>query len=83
MMGTRTAARAEFNLFKISILAAFIGILGGITAEVLDRLIGLVINLSFYGRISTEIVPVGKTQLGVWVIFIPMIGGLLVGLLAR
>jgi len=80
---TPGANRAEFNLLKISILAAFIGILGGIVAEVLDRLIGLVINVSFYGRISTEIVTTSENKLGVFVILVPTIGGLIVGLLAR
>ena len=38
------------TLFKLSLLAALIGALGGVTAELLHRLIGLVTNLAFYQR---------------------------------
>jgi chloride channel protein, CIC family len=78
-----SSPRTEFNILKVALLAAFVGILGGIAAEVLDRLIGFVINLSFYQRLDTEIVPASGHQLGPLVIFVPAIGGLIVGLLAR
>jgi CIC family chloride channel protein len=71
------------TLLKLSILAAVIGVLGGITAEVLDRLIGLVTNLFFYQTTSTEIVSPLASPLGVGIIIIPAIGGLIVGLMAR
>ena len=46
-------------------------------------LIGLVTNLSFYGRVSTGFVSPAANHLGPFVIFIPAIGGIIVGLMAR
>jgi H+/Cl- antiporter ClcA len=71
------------TLLKLSILAAIIGVLVVITAEVLDRLIGFVTNLFFYQTASTEIVSPLASPLGVGIIIIPAIGGLIVGLMAR
>lgn len=75
--------RANFRLITVSLLAGLIGILAGIVAEILDRLIGLVTNIAFYQRLSTELVPVGGNHLGPLVIIVPAIGGLIIGLMAR
>jgi chloride channel protein, CIC family len=73
----------RFRLILICILAGLIGILAGIVAELLDHLIGLVTNLSFFGRVSTELVSPVPNNLGVLVILVPTIGGLIIGLMAR
>src|SRR5579859_6238925 len=73
----------NYRLLRISILAAVIGVLAGIAAEILDRLIGLVTNIAFYRRLSTELVPIGGNTVGAWVIVIPAIGGLIIGFMAR
>lgn len=78
-----SGASTEFNILKVAILAAVVGILCGVVAEILERLIGFVINLSFYQRLETDIVPAGGHHLGPLVIIVPAIGGLIVGLLAR
>nr|WP_276511030.1 chloride channel protein [Eoetvoesiella caeni] len=48
-------------------------------------LIGLITNLAFYGRWSTEFSAPAEAvpHLGAWVILIPVIGGLIAGLMAR
>src|SRR5476649_2305390 len=74
---------SNYRLIMMCFLAGVIGILGGIAAEVLDRMIGLVTNLAYFQRLSTELVPIGPTKIGAWVIVIPAIGGLLIGLMAR
>lgn len=71
------------TILKLSILAAIIGVMGGITAEVLHRLIGLVTNLAFYQTVSTELVSPLASPLGAGIILIPAIGGLIIGLMAR
>ncbi len=71
------------TLLKLSILAAIIGAIGGVTAEVLHRLIGLVTNLAFYQTVSTELVSPLASPLGAGIILIPAIGGLIIGLMAR
>src|SRR5258708_9570871 len=75
--------RSNYRLIMVSVLAGVIGILGGIAAEVLNRMIGLVTNLAYFQRFSTDLVPIGTTTIGLWVIVIPAIGGLFIGLMAR
>ncbi|MGD0291858.1 MAG: chloride channel protein [Candidatus Binataceae bacterium] len=47
------------------------------------KLIGLVTNLSFYGRLSASFVSPAANQLGLLVLVVPVIGGVVVGLMAR
>ncbi|HVU32278.1 MAG TPA: chloride channel protein [Opitutaceae bacterium] len=71
------------RLMLLSTLTAALGALVGVVAYFLFRLIGLITNLSFYGRWSFAEVAPTTQHLGIWVIVIPAIGGLVVGLLAR
>ncbi len=69
-----------------AIVAGYAVLLGGcacLVAEVLVRAIALVTNLAFYGRVSLESVNPWQHQLGYAVIAVPVIGGLIVGLMAR
>lgn len=83
-MTTEYEIRApQFRLIRVSILAGIIGILAGIAAEILDRLIGLVTNVAFYQRLSTELIsPLGSTS-PLLLIFIPALGGLIIGVMAK
>jgi len=47
------------------------------------RLIGLITNLSFYGKWSFEFSSPAGNHLGRWVVAIPVIGGVIVGIMAR
>lgn len=64
-------------------LAIVVAACAALAAQVLTRLIALITNISFFGRVSTEMASPADHHLGAWVIAIPMVGGLLVGLLAR
>jgi CIC family chloride channel protein len=46
-------------------------------------LVGIVTNASFYGRFSTDFSSPAQNRLGLWVILVPALGGLIVGLMAR
>lgn len=74
---------ADFRMILISFLAALIGLLAGVIAFVLYRLIGLFTNLSFYHRVSWLLTSAQHNQLGVWVIGVPVIGGVIVGFMAK
>ncbi len=52
-------------------------------ARLLMMLIGLITNLVFYGRVSTDLVSPAGNHLGLWVIALPVAGSLIVGLMAR
>lgn len=77
------AQNAKFRMFRLSLLAAVIGLLAGIVAFVLISLIGLISNLVFYQRVGTQIPDLTNHTLGPLVIIVPVIGGILIGLMAR
>jgi chloride channel protein, CIC family len=74
---------AQFRIVLVSFLAAAIGLIGGLVAFVLYKLIGLFTNLAFFHRWSTNFQSVGSHHLGPWVIGVPVIGGLIVGVMAK
>jgi H+/Cl- antiporter ClcA len=67
----------------ITLIAVAIGLAAGLIAQILLRLIGLITNLSFYGRLTTQFASPTGNHLGLFVIVVPAIGGLIVGLMAR
>jgi len=67
----------------VSFLAAGIGLVGGVVAYALYKLIGLFSNLFFFYRWSTAFTSVGLHHLGAWVILVPVLGGLIVGVMAK
>jgi H+/Cl- antiporter ClcA/CBS domain-containing protein len=77
--------RAE-NYHRIAFISglAILGAFGaGFIAIALMRLIGLITNISFFGRLSTSFASPAGNHLGLWVIAIPVIGGIIVGIMAR
>jgi H+/Cl- antiporter ClcA len=71
------------RLITISALAIGLGVISAYVALVLLKLIGLFTNLFFFQRVSTAMVsPIGHT-LGPWVIGVPVVGALIIGLMAR
>jgi len=71
------------RLFLVSGLAILIALGAGMLAEALTALIGLFTNLAFYGRFSLAFTSPADNTLGLWVILVPVVGGLVVGVLAR
>src|SRR5436309_2055858 len=75
--------RAPFRIVLMSFLAAGVGLLAGLVAYILYKLIGLFTNLFFFHEATTSFRSVGGHHLGLWVILIPVAGGLIVGLMAK
>ncbi len=71
------------RFIRISILSVILGIAAGFIAQALIRLIGFITNLSFYGKLSFNFISPAGNHLGLWVILIPVIGGIIVGFMAR
>jgi H+/Cl- antiporter ClcA/CBS domain-containing protein len=67
----------------ISALAIAVAFAAGVIARILIALIAGVTNVAFRGTFSLEPLAPAVNHLGGWVLFIPTIGGLLVGLMAR
>lgn len=71
------------RVLYLSIQVIINAVIIGFVAKVLVALIALITNLSFYGTFSFEESSPAGNQLGWLVLFIPVAGGLLVGIMAR
>ncbi|HMJ10279.1 MAG TPA: chloride channel protein, partial [Polyangiaceae bacterium] len=80
---TARPSLVDRRVLVVSGLACTIAAASAGVAHVLTRLIGLFTNLAFYGRLSTAFVSPAGHRLGAMVVFVPVLGGLVVGLLAR
>ncbi|MGI8637101.1 MAG: chloride channel protein, partial [Segetibacter sp.] len=76
------AANDKKRILFISALAVGVGFLISAIAKVLVNLINLITNISFHGDFSTAYQSPATNHLGLWVIIIPAIGGVIVGLMA-
>jgi H+/Cl- antiporter ClcA/CBS domain-containing protein len=77
---SRSSVRRIIFITGLALINAII--VGGI-AKLLVHLIGLVTNLFFFGTFSFHESSPADNNLGYWVILIPVVGGLIVGLMAR
>ena len=73
----------NLRVVHISAISVLIAVGAGLVAQGLTRLIGFITNLAFYGRISSEFSSPAGNHLGPLVIVVPVIGGLIVGVMAR
>jgi H+/Cl- antiporter ClcA/CBS domain-containing protein len=71
------------HVLILAILTIGIGAISGVVALVLLRLISFFTNLFFFLRLSLDNVSPAHNTLGALVIIVPVIGGLIVGLMAR
>ncbi|HEV2234767.1 MAG TPA: chloride channel protein [Terriglobia bacterium] len=71
------------RVIPISLLAIVIGGIAAFVALALLRLIGFFTNLFFYQRWSNDLTSPAGNHLGLFVIVVPIVGALIVGLMAR
>jgi len=71
------------RLLKISALALGIGAVSAFVALGLLKLIALFTNIFFYQLIGADAVQPAGHHLGLFVMVVPIIGGLIIGLMAR
>ena len=71
------------QVLRLLPIAAVIGVLAAFVALLLLDLIALITNLAYYQRLSVTPKSPALNTLGVAAIAVPMIGGLIVGLMAR
>jgi H+/Cl- antiporter ClcA len=82
-LDTRGDFAADVRLVAIAAVAALIGLFSTGVAYILLRLIRLFTNLFFFHSWSPMSHSPADNQLGLWVIPVPILGGLIIGLLAR
>ena len=71
------------RVLPIAGLAMVIGVIGAYVALGLLRLIGLFTNLFYYQRIGTAMVSPAGNHLGWWAVLVPVVGGIVIGFMAR
>lgn len=71
------------RLLLLAGLALLVGLLGTAAADILLKLIHFFTNLFFYQTLSLAEHSPAQHHLGAWVIGVPVLGGLIVGLMAR
>jgi len=79
-LGDFTATR---RVLLVAPLAVGIGVVGAILAKGLLALIALATNLFFFGRFSTVTASPANAHLGWFVVIVPALGGLIIGMMAR
>ena len=73
----------DARLLPMTAMALVIGAMSACLAYVLVWLIGSITNLVYYHRLSSTLVSPAANTLGWWAVLVPMVGGLVVGLMAR
>jgi CIC family chloride channel protein len=74
---------ANWRMLMLAAMAVVVGTGGAIGAWALLRLIAIATNLFWFGRLSAQPAAITDTPLGLWIVAIPVIGSLIVGLMAR
>ena len=71
------------QVIPISLIAVVIGVISTFVAWFLLKLIGLFTNLAYYHRFDTSFVSPAGNHLGIYAVAVPVIGSLIIGLMAR
>ncbi|HXD01002.1 MAG TPA: chloride channel protein [Verrucomicrobiae bacterium] len=73
----------DLRVLLLSAMALAIGAVSAVVAKVLLWLIAVITNFAFFHRFSDVSVTPQDAHLGLWVIPIPVVGALIIGLMAR
>ncbi|TAN02177.1 MAG: chloride channel protein [Rhizobiaceae bacterium] len=71
------------RVLVIAAIAVVVSTAGVIAGLLLLDLIRLVTNLAYFGRFSVAMPDLAQSSLGLWAVLIPVVGALIVGLMAR
>lgn len=74
---------SNFRMVFVAVLSAVIGLTAGLAAYGLYALIALITNLVFFQRVSVVLPSLQQHSLGPWIILIPVLGGIIVGIMAK
>src|SRR5437867_9725664 len=74
---------ADRRVLTLTGMAALIGVISAFVALVLLRLIGFFTHLFYYHAIDSCLVSPADNRLGVWALLVPIVGGLIIGFMAR
>ncbi len=75
--------RADKRMLLLSLLAVPVGAISALVAKALLWLIALITNMAFFHRWSTAPALPQQSHLGYWVVAVPVVGALIIGVMAR
>lgn len=73
----------DVRVLYLSAMALVMGVISALVAWVLVWLIGAITNLAYYQRLSTSFVSPANNQMGYLAVLVPIVGGLIIGIMAR
>src|ERR1700719_129077 len=73
----------DLRVLLLSGMALVIGAISALVAYALIWLIAVITNISFFHRFSSAPATPQEAHLGLWVIAVPVVGSLIIGLMAR
>ncbi|HTO77399.1 MAG TPA: chloride channel protein [Thermoanaerobaculia bacterium] len=83
----RPDALADFTtdrrVVTLTLMATAIGAIGALVAAALVWLIAVITNLAYFHRYSSAFVSPAGHHLGEWSVLVPVVGGLIIGFMAR
>ncbi|MEZ4406466.1 MAG: chloride channel protein [Polyangiales bacterium] len=79
----RAPTLADRRVVMVSALALLLGAVAAVVAQGLTALIGLITNLAYFGRASAHLNSPAGHHLGAAAVLIPVLGAVVVGLMAR
>jgi len=71
------------RILILSLMALAIGAISAGVAYVLVWLISVITGIAFYQRFSSDVLSPARNHLGYFIVLVPVIGGLIIGLMAR
>ena len=74
---------ADRRLLVICGLACVLGVIAAIVSQILMMLIQLCTHIAFFGRFDAQNASPADNHLGAFVLLVPVVGGLIIGVMAR
>lgn len=74
---------ADRRVLVLSAAAVLLGGTGALVARALVWLIDVITNLAYFGRLSAAPASPAESHLGAWSVAVPVVGGLVIGAMAR
>jgi CIC family chloride channel protein len=71
------------RMLTISAMAAIVGAIGAVVAWALVRLIAAITALAYFHTLAATGISPSQNRLGLWAILVPVVGGLVIGIIAR
>lgn len=85
--GEHPSGRADFSatsrMLVLAGFAAVIGVIGALLAWLLLKMINFFTNMFYFHQFSFHDASPADNMLGIWAVFVPIIGGLILGLMAK